>query len=55
MAVFEETWQKAKASIRERGIFMLNNDVLKNAVSVSNFKQTIKKIADISDSHTAIM
>ena len=28
---------------------------LKNAVSVNNFKQIIKKIADISDSHMAIM
>ena len=28
---------------------------LKNAVSVNNFKQIIKTIADISDSHTAIM
>ena len=27
---------------------------LKNAVSVNNFKQIIKTIADISDSHTAI-
>ena len=28
MAVFEESWQKAKSTIRERGIFMLNNDLL---------------------------
>ena len=28
---------------------------LKNAVSVNNFKQIIKNVADISDSHTAIM
>jgi len=27
MAVFEEKWQKAKATIKERGIFMFNNDV----------------------------
>ncbi len=28
MAVFEEKWQKAIASITERGIFMFNNDLL---------------------------
>ena len=28
MAFFEEKWQKAKATVRERGIFMFNNDVL---------------------------
>ncbi|XP_078344857.1 BTB/POZ domain-containing protein 6-B-like [Oculina patagonica] len=28
MAVFDEKWQKAKASITERGIFMFNNELL---------------------------
>ena len=28
MAVFDENWMKAKASITERGIFMFNNDLL---------------------------
>ena len=28
MAVFEEKWQKAKETIKERGIFMFNNDLL---------------------------
>ena len=28
---------------------------LKNAASVEHFKRNIKKVADISDSHTAIM
>ena len=28
MAVFEEEWQSKRASIKERGIFMLNNDFL---------------------------
>ena len=28
MAVFDESWQKRKASITERGIFMFNNDLL---------------------------
>ena len=28
MAVFQERWKKAKANIRERGIFMFNNDLL---------------------------
>ena len=34
-----------------------DSECLKNAVSVNNFtgKQIIKKIADISDSHMAIM
>ena len=39
------------------GAMLWNNfpKCLKNAVSVNNLKQVIKKIADISDSHTAIM
>ena len=28
MAVFDEKWMRAKATIRERGIFMFNNDLL---------------------------
>ena len=28
MAVFQETWNKTKANIRERGIFMFDNDLL---------------------------
>ena len=28
---------------------------LKNAASVEHFKRNIKKVADISDSHTAVM
>ena len=46
-----------KRSFSYSGAMLWNNlpKCLKNAVSVNNFKQIIKKIADISDSHTAIM
>ena len=46
-----------KRSFSFSGAMLWNNlpKCLKNAVSVNNFKQIIKKIADISDSHTAIM
>ena len=46
-----------KRSFSYSGAMLWNNlpKRLKNAVSVNNFKQIIKKIADISDSHTAIM
>ena len=39
------------------GAMLWNNlpKCLKNAVSVNNFKHIIKNVADISDSHTAIM
>ena len=46
-----------KRSFSYSGAMLWNNlpKCLKNVVSVNNFKQIIKKIADISDSHTAIM
>ena len=46
-----------KRSFSYSGAMLWNNlpKCLKNAVSVNNFKQIIKKIADISDSPTAIM
>ena len=46
-----------KRSFSYSGAMLWNNlrKRLKNAVSVNNFKQIIKKIADISDSHTATM
>ena len=46
-----------KRSFSYSGAMLWNNlpKCLKNAVSVNNFKQIIKTIADISDSHTAIM
>ena len=46
-----------KRSFSYSGAKLWNNlpKCLRNAVSVNNFKQIIKKIADISDSHTAIM
>ena len=47
MAVFEEKWQKAKATIRERGIFMFINDVLSDVrlvVQGSSDENDAKKI-----------
>ena len=45
-----------KRSFSYSGNMLWNNlpKCLKNAASVNNFKQIIEKIADISDSHTAI-
>ena len=39
MAVFEETWEKAKSTIRERGIFMFNGDLLSDERLVARRKQ----------------
>ena len=46
-----------KRSFSYSGAMLWNNlpKSLKNAASVEHFKQNIKKVADISDSHTAIM
>ena len=46
-----------KRSSSYSGAMLWNNlpKNLKNAVSVEHFKRNIKKVADISDSHTAIM
>ena len=46
-----------KRSFSYDGAIVWNNlpKCLKNAVSVNNCKQIIKNVADISDSHTAIM
>ena len=46
MALFEEKWQKAKETIRERGIFMFNNDLLSDVslvVPASRDKSEAKK------------
>ena len=46
-----------KRSFSYSGAMLWNNlpKSLKNAVSVEYFKRNIKKVADISDSHTAVM
>ena len=46
-----------KRSFSYTGAMLWNNlpKNLKNAASVEHFKRNIKKVADISDSHTAIM
>ena len=46
-----------KRSFSYSGAMLWNNlpKNLKNAASVEHFKPNIKKVADISDSHTAIM
>ena len=46
-----------KRSFSYSGAMLWNNlpKNLKNAASVEHFKRNIKKVADISDSHTAIM
>ena len=46
-----------KRSFSYSGAMLWNNlpKCLKNAVSVNNFKHIITNVADISDSHTAIM
>ena len=46
-----------KRSFSYSGAMLWNNlpKSLKNAASVEHFKRNIKKVADISDSHTAIM
>ena len=46
-----------KRSFSYSGAMLWNNlpENLKNAASVEHFKRNIKKVADISDSHTAIM
>ncbi|CAH3186535.1 unnamed protein product [Porites evermanni] len=46
-----------KRSFSYSGAILWNNlpKNLKNAASVKHFKRNIKKVADISDSHTAIM
>ena len=46
-----------KRSFSYSGAMLWNNlhKCLKNAVSLNNFKHIIKNVADISDSHTAIM
>ena len=49
MAVFEEKWQKSRATIRERGIFMFNNDLLSDVsllvwVSSNDTKKSKKAI-----------
>ena len=43
MAVFQETWNKTKANIRERGIFMFNNDLL------SDVSLVVRSSSDDSD------
>ena len=46
MAVFGENWPKTKATIRERGIFMFNNDLLSDVslvVQVSSDENEPKK------------
>jgi len=47
----------SKPSFSYSGAMLWNNLLknLKNAASVEQFKRNIKKVADISDSHTAIM
>ena len=46
-----------KRSFSYSGAMLWNNlpKSLKNAASVEHFKRNVKKVADISDSHTAIM
>ena len=46
-----------KRSFSYSGAMLWNNlpKKIKNAASVEHFKRNIKKVADISDSHTAIM
>ena len=46
-----------KQSFSYSGVMLRNNlpKSLKNAASVEHFKRNIRKVADISDSHTAIM
>ena len=43
MAVFEQKWQKTKATIKERGIFMFNNDLL------SDVSLVVRLTSDESD------
>ena len=46
-----------KRSFSYSGAMSWNNlpKSLKNAASIEHFKRNVKKVADISDSHTAIM
>ena len=46
-----------KRSFSYSGAMLWNNlpKSLKNAASIEHFKRNVKKVADISDSHTAIM
>jgi len=43
MAVFEETWEKTKSTIRERGTFMINSDLL------SDVNLVVRASSDESD------
>ena len=49
MAVFEEAWEKAKATIRERGIFMFNSDLL------SDVRLVVRASSDESDAKKSKM
>ena len=49
MAVFEDKWQEAKATIRERGMFMFNNDVL------SDVRLVVQASSDESDTKRSKM
>ena len=49
MAVFQETWNSAKANIRERGIFMFNSDLL------SDVSLVVRSSSDDSDAKKSKM
>ena len=51
MAVFDENWQKVKANIRERSVFMFNNDLLsdiKLVVRASSSESEPKKFSKMA-------
>ena len=57
LALSKPSTNYLKRSFFYSGAMLWNNlpKSLKNAASVEHFKRNIKKVADISDSHTAIM
>ena len=58
MAVFEENWQKAKATITERGIFMFNNDLLSDVslvVRMSSDGNAPKKSKMVIPAHKFVL
>ena len=57
LSLYKPNTNYLKRSVSYSGAMLWNNlpKSLKNASSVEHFKRNIKKLADVSDSHTAIL
>jgi len=57
MAVFDENWQKTRASITERGIFMFNNDLLSDVslIALSGDEDDPKKSKMAIPAHKMVL